>query len=97
MKLILKIVIFIIAVAIDVNHDSFRFYLSGVYSELQFSTTILDFSLLTVGYDKTNENLEYYILKNHWTTKWGNQGYVWMSQNKNNQCGIATTTSYPFI
>ncbi|CAF3717441.1 unnamed protein product [Rotaria sp. Silwood1] len=86
-----------IAVAIDANHDSFRFYSSGVYSEASCSTTLLDFSLLAVGYDTTKDNLDYYILKNQWTTKWGNQGYVWMSRNKNNQCGIATMASYPLV
>ncbi|CAF3842821.1 unnamed protein product [Rotaria sordida] len=86
-----------IAVAIDANHDSFRFYSSGVYSEATCSTTLLDFSLLSVGYDTTKDNLDYYILKNQWTAEWGNQGYVWMSRHKNNQCGIATMASYPLV
>ncbi|CAF1353521.1 unnamed protein product [Adineta steineri] len=86
-----------VAVAIDAQHDSFRFYSSGVYSEPDCSSTNLDFSLLVVGYDTTKDNIDYYILKSQWTTQWGNQGYVWMSRNKNNQCGIATMASYPLI
>ncbi|CAF5041157.1 unnamed protein product, partial [Rotaria sp. Silwood1] len=86
-----------IVVAGDGQHDSFRFYSSGVYSEPQCSSTQLDFSMLAVGYDTTATNQEYYIVKNQWTTAWGNQGYVWMSRNKSNQCGIATMASYPLI
>ncbi|CAF1386833.1 unnamed protein product [Adineta steineri] len=60
-----------IAVAIDAQHDSFRFYSSGVYSEPDCSSTNLDFSLLVVGYDTTKDNIDYYILKSQWTTQWG--------------------------
>lgn len=86
-----------ISIGIDADHDSFRFYSSGVFSEPQCSSTLLDFSMLVVGYDTTATNQEYYIVKNQWTTEWGNKGYVWMSRNKNNQCGIATMASYPII
>ncbi len=86
-----------IAVAMDASHTSFQFYSSGVYSEKQCSPTLLDFSLLAIGYGTTSDNVEYYILKNQWTTKWGMDGYALMARNKNNQCGIATMASYALI
>jgi len=85
------------SVAIDASHNSFQLYKSGIYYEPACSASALDHGVTAVGYGTTTaaKDNEYYIVKNSWGTDWGMAGYIQMSRNRRNNCGIATMASLP--
>lgn len=86
-----------VTVAIDASHKSLSFYANGVYFEPKCGNkpSDLDHQVLAVGYG-TILGHKYWLIKNSWSTYWGNDGYVLMSQLDNN-CGVLTSPTFPII
>ncbi|XP_067367167.1 cathepsin S, ortholog2, tandem duplicate 1 [Channa argus] len=84
-----------ISVAIDATRPTFTFYRSGVYDDPSCSQAT-NHAVLAVGYG-TLSTQDYWLVKNSWGTSFGDGGYIRMSRNKNDQCGIALYGCYPLI
>jgi|EP00945_MAST-04E_sp_MAST-4E-sp1_P005501 C1A family cysteine protease len=81
-------------------------YKSGVMSDVQGCNATqleeLDHAVLVVGYGATPDaNEEYWIVKNDWGEKWGDNGYIYLGRNVQGAtsagvCGITLDANYPF-
>jgi len=85
-----------VSVEVDASHISFQAYKSGVYYEPACQEHNLNHAMLVVGYG-TDNGTDYWIVKNTWGTSWGESGYIRMSRNRNNNCGIASNPIFPVI
>jgi len=89
-----------ISVAIQANKRSFQLYKSGVYDDPECGDQ-LDHGVLLVGYGYDSDSgLDYWKIKNSWSSEWGEDGYMRLlkgSVSSEGQCGIAMDASYPVI
>ncbi|XP_019623336.1 PREDICTED: cathepsin L1-like [Branchiostoma belcheri] len=85
-----------VSVSIDAM-PSFHQYGSGVYDDPECkASNPSNHAVLVVGYG-TEDNQDYWLVKNSWGDDWGTEGYIKMSRNKDNQCGIANEAVYPVV
>ena len=64
---------------------------------MECSSQMLDHAVLAVGYGISPSKQKYIIVKNSWGSDWGMDGYIYMSAEIPNMCGIASCASYPTV
>nr|QOV03083.1 cathepsin L13 [Dysdercus peruvianus] len=84
-----------ISIAINSSPHTLLFYKSGVYTD-KACTDSVNHGVLLVGYG-TDNGQDYWLVKNSWGTKWGEEGYVRLARNSGNLCGVASLASYPIV
>jgi C1A family cysteine protease len=82
-----------VSVAIEADQDGFQFYSSGVFDGTCGEN--LDHGVIIVGYG-TENNQDYWLVRNSWGESWGDNGYIKLIRGKN-QCGISLQPSYPVV
>jgi len=81
-----------ISVAVDAT--GFFQYKSGIFYDATCQQNSPDHAILVVGYGSDNGK-DFWIVKNSWGLSWGEQGYIRMSRNRQNMCGIANYATFP--
>jgi C1A family cysteine protease len=84
--------------AIAVNAKTWRFYKGGVMTSEACGENhvgALDHAVQLVGYN-TTAPVPYWIVRNTWTTMWGEGGYIYLDK-RYNTCGLANLVSYPEV
>lgn len=78
-----------LSVAMDAT--KLQFYKEGVFNPSKCSTTALNHALLMVGYGTDDTDGDYFIIKNSWAEKWGEDGYFRIAKADDaGVCGINT-------
>ncbi|CAD7088717.1 unnamed protein product [Hermetia illucens] len=84
-----------VAASVNADLDTFKLYKQGIYEDDNCKSEKVTHEILIVGYG-SEKGKDYWIIKNSWTDKWGDNGYMKILRNKN-LCGIASEGSYPVV
>ena len=88
-----------VSIAIQADQKEFQLYQSGVFTGS--CGVELDHGVLVVGYGSENGE-DYYLVKNSWSTSWGDNGYIKLGRGSQynsgaGQCGMLMQGSYPIV
>jgi len=64
-----------VSVTIEADKPVFKLYKSGIITDYNSCGISLDHGVAAVGYG-TEDGQDYYIVRNSWTTTWGEKGYA---------------------
>jgi len=83
-----------ISISVDASVGDFYYYGGGLFDNKACTSYELDHTVLAVGYgtDPATKK-DYWIVKNSWSSYWGEEGFVRVARD-GNICGVATTPNY---
>jgi len=74
-------------ISVAVNASLWQFYFGGIF--ILPCSSSLNHGVLVVGYGTAN-GIDYWIIKNSWSSSWGEAGYIRLARNRGQLCGIST-------
>lgn len=84
-----------VSVAIEADSIFFQLYSGGVFNS-KYCGLNLDHGVLAVGYGTDAKGGDYYIVKNSWSSGWGDNGFIKIAaQSGPGMCGIQMEPVYP--
>ncbi|CAF3536832.1 unnamed protein product [Rotaria socialis] len=84
-------------IGLDADSELFMFYKTGILNinNCPKRRQDMDHAMVAVGYGyDTVLKIPYWIIKNSWAKKWGENGYVRLAKDKGNMCGISSMAYY---
>lgn len=87
-----------VSVGMDGSAIDFQLYTGGIYDgDCSSDPDDIDHAVLIVGYS-SEDDVDYWIVKNSWGTDWGLDGYFYIERNTDLEygvCAINAMASYP--
>lgn len=87
-----------LSIGISATVDSFFFYWNGIYDDETCDNGI-NHAVTLIGYDTDFEYdppVDYWIIKNSWSSYWGESGFMRLKRGSN-LCGLGQYTTYPIV
>ncbi|EGB04435.1 hypothetical protein AURANDRAFT_5922, partial [Aureococcus anophagefferens] len=85
--------------SVCLNAGAWDDYTGGVLSEAAcggHGADDVDHCVQLVGYNKTEPENSYWIVRNSWSTSWGEDGYIYLSMD-GNACGVANEATLAVV
>jgi C1A family cysteine protease len=68
----------VVTITVDASSHAFNYYSSGIFDDAVACGTQLDHAIAAIGYGIDGDGTPYFLVRNSWSTYWGDQGYIRM-------------------
>lgn len=87
-----------VAVGIAADGSTFQNYGSGVITANSDCEIGINHAVLVTGFGTDpSSGLDYWTVKNSWSTDWGENGYARIERSTANACGVLLAPNYPIL